>query len=52
MSKAVGVFFACAMLVQIIRPIGLPGLRRRGDAWKLAVAGLFAMVATLGLGAG
>ena len=28
------------MLVQIIRPLGLPGLKRRGDAWKIAVLAL------------
>lgn len=25
------------MVGQIIRPLGLPGLKRRGDFWKLAV---------------
>ena len=29
-----------AMAVQIVRPLGLPGLRKRADAWKLAAAGL------------
>lgn len=52
MSKIIVVFFGLVMLVHIIRPLGLPGLKKRGDAWKLAVAGLFAMVAVLSLGAG
>jgi len=36
-------FFAAAACVQIIKPLGLPGLRRRRDAWKLAVFGLLAV---------
>ena len=36
MSKAIFLFLALAMVVQIIKPLGLPGLRRRADAWKLA----------------
>ncbi|MGW9229366.1 hypothetical protein ACWGPT_00695 [Pseudorhizobium sp. NPDC055634] len=38
MTKAIGVLLVLAMLVHIIRPLGLPGLRRRGDFWKVAVA--------------
>ena len=37
MTKVISLFLALAMLVQIIRPLNLPGLRRRIDAWKLAV---------------
>jgi hypothetical protein len=40
MTKAIVLFLALAMLVQVIRPLGLPGLRRRGDAWKLAFAAI------------
>ncbi len=32
------------MVVQLIRPLGLPGLRRRADAWKLAAGALFVFV--------
>lgn len=28
------------MLVQLIRPLGIPGLRRRADAWKIAALAL------------
>lgn len=38
MSKAIGVLLLLAMLVHIIRPLGLPGLRRRADCWKIALA--------------
>jgi hypothetical protein len=37
MSKVIGVLLLLAMLVHIIRPLGLPGLRRRADCWKIAV---------------
>jgi hypothetical protein len=40
MTKAVVLFLCLAMLVQVIRPLGFPGLRRRSDAWKLAVAAI------------
>ncbi|WP_350297444.1 hypothetical protein [Agrobacterium arsenijevicii] len=38
MTKAIGLFLLLAMIVQIIRPLGLPGLKKRGDCWKIAVA--------------
>jgi hypothetical protein len=37
MSKIVAVLVILAMAIQVIKPIGLPGLRRRSDFWKLAV---------------
>lgn len=37
MTKAISAFLILAMLIQVIKPLGLPGLRRRGDFWKLAV---------------
>ena len=30
-------FIIVAMAVHLVRPLGLPGLRKRSDAWKLAV---------------
>ena len=44
--KIVWLIFAAAMLVHIVRPIGLPGLRKRSDAWKLAVVA-FAIFAVI-----
>lgn len=40
MSKALSLVILCIMVVQVIRPLGLPGLRRRRDSWKLALAAL------------
>lgn len=47
MIRALSLIIGLATIVQIIRPLGLPGLKRRADAWKLAVFGLavFALVA-------
>lgn len=40
MSKILALVIMGMMVVQIIKPLGLPGLRQRRDAWKLAVAAL------------
>jgi hypothetical protein len=37
MTKAISILLIFAMLIQIIKPLGLPGLRRRMDFWKLAL---------------
>lgn len=37
MTKVIGLLLVLAMLVQVIRPLGLPGLRRRHDFWKISV---------------
>ncbi len=37
MTKAIGLFLLLAMGIHIIRPLGLPGLKRRADFWKIAV---------------
>ncbi len=37
MTKLVGLFLLLVMLVQLLYPLGLPGLRHRRDFWKLAV---------------
>lgn len=36
-NKLIGLFLVLVMAVQLIYPIGLPGLKRRRDFWKLAV---------------
>ncbi len=38
MNKLIGLFLLLVMAIQLIRPLGLPGLRKRRDFWKLAVA--------------
>ena len=40
MSKLFTLVVIGLMLIQIIKPLGLPGLRRRMDFWKLAVLAL------------
>ena len=37
MTKAIAILLILAMIAQIIKPLGLPGLRRRADFWKLAL---------------
>ena len=37
MSKLIALFLLLAMGVHLIKPLGLPGLRRRGDFWRIAV---------------
>lgn len=39
MTKLIALFMAALALIQFIKPLGLPGLTRRQDAWKLAIAG-------------
>ncbi|MEM7692838.1 MAG: hypothetical protein AAF318_00185 [Pseudomonadota bacterium] len=43
MTKIVSAIVIAAMAAHMIRPLGLPGLKKRGDVWKLAVAA-FAIV--------
>lgn len=49
MSKILAVLILLMMAVHIVRPLGVPGLRRRRDVWKLAVLALGLMVATVAL---
>ena len=37
LTKIVMVLLAAIAAIQLIKPIGLPGLEHRRDAWKLAV---------------
>ena len=47
MTKILGLVIICMMVIQIIKPLGLPGLRQRRDFWKLAVAALAAISLTV-----
>ncbi|MEF2071687.1 hypothetical protein [Consotaella aegiceratis] len=49
MTKVFSVLLILLMAVQLIRPLGLPGLRKRGDFWKLALLALvlFGIVALI-----
>ncbi|KAF5883684.1 MULTISPECIES: hypothetical protein [Rhizobium] len=37
MTKLIALLLILAMATQVIKPLGLPGLRRRMDFWKLAL---------------
>jgi hypothetical protein len=47
MSKLLALVIVAMMVVQIIKPLGLPGLRERRDFWKLAVAAMVAISLTV-----
>jgi hypothetical protein len=49
MAKAFSLFILNAMAVQVIRPIGLPGLRKRSDFWKMAIVAFVAIMLVAGL---
>jgi hypothetical protein len=46
-TKVVAFLFIAAMVLQVIRPLGLPGLKKRGDFWKIAVAAIAVMMLTV-----
>jgi len=46
-TKILSYLIIAMMILHIIRPLGLPGLKKRGDFWKLAVIALVAMGATV-----
>jgi hypothetical protein len=50
MTKLLALLILAAMIVQVIKPLGLPGLRQRRDFWKLAVVALAAISVTAVLG--
>ena len=43
MSKILALVIIGLMVIQLIKPLGLPGLRQRRDFWKLAVLALGAI---------
>ena len=43
MPKALSFIILAIMTLQLIKPLGLPGLRQRRDFWKLAVLALAAI---------
>lgn len=49
MTKILSLVIIGLMVIQIIKPLGLPGLKRRADFWKLAVMALALVVVTAGL---
>lgn len=47
MPKLLSILFLLMMAVHIMKPLGLPGLRRRRDFWKIAVVAIAAMMLTV-----
>lgn len=50
MTKLLALVIIGIMLIQIIKPLGWPGLKRRSDFWKLAVLAMAAISITAALG--
>lgn len=46
-AKILSYLIIAMMVLHIVRPLGLPGLKKRSDFWKLAVIALVAMGATV-----
>ena len=49
MTKIILLFLLALAAIQIIKPLGWPGLEKRSDAWKLALGGLMVTVVAIGL---
>lgn len=48
MTKILPVLLLALMGLHIIKPLGLPGLRRRGDFWKIAALAILVMALIVG----
>lgn len=46
MTKIVTLLIVLAMIAQAIRPFGVPGFRKRADAWKLVLVGIALVLVT------
>jgi hypothetical protein len=49
MTKAIALVLLLAMAAHIIKPLGLPGLKKRADFWKIAVFAFVAMAIVVAL---
>ncbi|WP_200943834.1 MULTISPECIES: hypothetical protein [unclassified Rhizobium] len=47
MPKLLSILFLLMMAIHVLKPIGLPGLKRRRDFWKIAVAAIAVMMLTV-----
>lgn len=47
MGKLLALLLLVAMIVQLIKPLNLPGLRYRRDFWKIAVFAIAVMMLTV-----
>lgn len=48
LTKLIFLFFALVACIQVIKPLGLPGLKYRRDAWKLALVGFILSAIVVG----
>jgi hypothetical protein len=46
LTKIVPILAIILMVLHLVRPIGLPGLRKRRDFWKIALAMIAAVLVT------
>ena len=44
MTKVIALVLLAAMIAHLIKPLGLPGLRKRSDFWKIAIFAFVAMM--------
>lgn len=49
MTKLLSVLMVLAMAVQVIKPLGLPGLRQRRDFWKIALGAMAGLALVIAL---
>lgn len=47
MTKIISFVVLLAMVAHIIRPFGIPGLRKRKDAWRLALVAMGLILITV-----
>jgi len=47
MTKLISLLVVAMMVLHLIRPLGLPGLRHRRDFWKLAIIAMVAIGLTV-----
>lgn len=52
MTKIISLLIIGLMIAHIIKPFGLPGLKKRSDFWKLAVVAIAAISLTVVLSHG
>ena len=49
MTKALAVLIVLLMVIQIIKPLGFRGLKRRADFWKIGLGAVALIVLTVAI---
>ncbi|WP_336055248.1 hypothetical protein [Nitratireductor sp. CH_MIT9313-5] len=52
MTKILSLLVIAMMVLHLIRPLGLPGLKKRKDFWKLAIVAIGAIMLTVAVSHG